>query len=108
MGVAKISSLSASKTSALDQLAGVLKNLQDAAENGKWEQIEELEAAFRRASEAVQEMSPALRYTAAYRNRVTELLTLHKVVMSLCKDRMDQIAPLINALSGAKLPSVKS
>lgn len=108
MGVAKISSFSASETSALDQLASVLKNLQDAAENGKWEQIEGLETAFRTASEAVQEMPPALRYTAAYRNRVTELLRAHKVVMGLCKARMDQIAPLVNAFSGTKPPSAKS
>lgn len=107
MEVAKISSSSASEASALDQLASVLKHLQDAAESGRWEQIEGLEAAFRTASEAVQEMPPALRYTAAYRNRVTELLATHKVVMSLCKDRMDQIAPLVNAFTGAKLPTVK-
>lgn len=104
----KIPSLPASETLALDELASVLKDLLDAAESGKWEQIEALEVAFRAAAEAVQEMPPSVRHTAAYRNRVGELLAMHNVAINLCKDRMEQIAPLIKAFAGINRPSGKS
>lgn len=96
----KILNSSANNHSDFDRLATTLNSLLDVAQNGEWTHLDNLLPTLLSASTAIQQIA---QFNAGVdRERIIELLALHKRAIEECTARMSQIAPLIEAFSASK------
>lgn len=87
--------------STLERLSDALKSLIAAAEAGDWDRMEALSAEFLALQQAAAMVAPPRRDAASYRQQLQETLALHERAMTLCRDRMTAIEPLVRALASS-------
>lgn len=82
----------------LTRMSRLLSEVISAAESGDWEQLESLAQHFTEAADRLTRTDrPPL--SPEDRAAITTLLLQHEHAMQLCRERLQQIAPLVRALS---------
>lgn len=82
----------------LARMSHLLSAVISAAESGDWEQMESLAQDFAKvADRLIRTDRPPL--SPEDRAAITTLLLQHEHAMQLCRERLQQIAPLVRALS---------
>lgn len=84
--------LTLTRSASLDELIATLRSLIEHAESGQWESLPTFEHRIPSLLEALKEKAGPLSG-----ERLREALALHQKALSLCKDRMTCLEPLIKA-----------
>ena len=96
----------ASKFSALShQVAGQLRQLLSAAEQGEWEQVVNLAPSLSASLEAFRSFSAAAVGDATDRKQLQEIAGMLDQATALCATRKEQIGPLVRSLKEIPLPA---
>lgn len=90
----------------IDNLAGTLNALLDAAQQEDWSRLEVLEPELRLTLKRLEASPSPVVATDSYRKTLQELLLIQQQVSDRCTNRMKQISPLLDALS-ATTPASK-
>lgn len=85
----------------LDELSRILAELINGAESGEWGRLESLVAEYSVVTDTLM-ASESKERNPADNAQLARVLQLHERATQLCQDRLQQITPLVNALTVKK------